>query len=90
MPSRRQGILAFLAILATCTAGILQFSWWAFVAGACVLALVSISNHATASRALGTTDGAVGVLLFSSLVNATVTSAAALVIGRGIGWVWGV
>jgi hypothetical protein len=82
--------MAFAAILATCTAGAFQLSWWAFVAGACVLALISISNHRIAGRALGTTDSAVGVLVLSSLVNATATSAAALVIGRAIGWVWGV
>jgi len=86
----RQGILAYATILATCTAGVLHFSWWAFVTGACVLALISISNHSIVNRALGPTDGAVGVLLLSSLLNATVTSAAALAIGRGIGWVWGV
>jgi hypothetical protein len=60
------------------------------VAGACVLALISISNQAIANRALGATDDAVGLLLLSSVMNATMTSAAALVIGRGIGWVWGV
>lgn len=86
----RQSILAYAAILGTCTAGILHFSWWAFVAGACVLALISISNHSIAGRGLGATESAVGVLLFSSLLNATVTSAAALAIGRGIAWVWGV
>jgi hypothetical protein len=88
--NRQQGILAYAAILATCTAGILHFSWWAFLAGACVLALISISNHAIAGRGLGATEGAVGLLLLSSLLNATVTSAAALTIGRGIAWVWGV
>jgi hypothetical protein len=88
--NRWQGGLAYAAILATCTAGILHFSWWAFVAGACVLALISFSNHAVAGRGLGGAESAVGVLLLSSLLNATVTSAAALAIGRGIGWVWGV
>jgi len=60
------------------------------VAGASVLALISISNHSVVHRALGATEGAVGVLLLSSLLNATATSAAALVVGRGIGWMWGV
>jgi hypothetical protein len=90
MRSSAQGILAFAAILATCVAGILQFSWWAFVVGASVLALISISNHAVAYRGLRASEGATGVLLVSSLLNATVTAAAALVVGKGIGWFWGV
>jgi hypothetical protein len=90
MRSRAQGILAFAAILATCVAGILQFSWWAFVASACGLALISMSNHALTYRTLGGSEGATGLLIFSSLLNASVTAAAALVVGRGIGWFWGV
>ena len=89
MRSRTQGALAFTTILGVCTAGILHLAWWAAVAGACVLALISIFNHPLTYRTLGghTTSG---VLLLSSLLNATVTSAAALGIGRGIGWAWGV
>lgn len=90
MRNRSQGVLAYATILATCAAGILQFSWWAFLAGASVLALISISNYAIAHRVLGATEDTDGVLLLSTFLNATVTSAAALVIGRGIGWVWGV
>lgn len=90
MRNRAQGILAYATILATCTAGILHFSWWVAVAGACVLALISISNHPIAYRALGGGEGALPVLLVSSLVNAIMTSAAALVIGRAIGWMCGV
>lgn len=85
-----QGFLAFATILAVCTAGILQLSWWALLAGACVLALISISNHGVVYRALGGTDGAGAILVLSSLLNASAISAVALVIGRGIGWLWGV
>jgi hypothetical protein len=93
MHDRKQGALAYAIILGVCTIGVLQMSLhmslWGFVAGACALALISIFNHPVAYRAFG---GAVtpGVLLFSSFVNATMTSAAALVVGRVIGWVWGV
>ena len=90
MRSRAQGVLAFVAILATCVAGILQFSWWAFAAGACGLALISMSNHTLAYRTLSANESVTGVLIFSSLLNASVTAAAALIVGRGIGWVWGV
>jgi hypothetical protein len=93
MHDRTQGTLAYAIILGVCTIGVLQMSLpmslWGFVAGACALALISIFNHPVAYRAFG---GAVspGVLLFSSFLNATMTSAAALVVGRVIGWVWGV
>ena len=89
MRSRAQGVLAFASILSTCTAGILHLSWWAALAGACILALISISNHPITLRTLGGTTTP-GVLVLSSVLNAAVTSAAALVIGRAIGWIWGV
>jgi hypothetical protein len=89
MRSRAQGVLAFATILTTCAAGILHLAWWAALAGACVLALISIHNHPITYRALGgaTTSG---VLVVSSLLNATATCVAALIIGHGIGWMWGV
>jgi hypothetical protein len=90
MRSPAHGFLAFATILAVCTAGILQLSWWALVAGACVLALVSMSNHAVAFRALGGADGTAAMLMLSSLLNASAISAAALMVGHGIGWLWGV
>jgi hypothetical protein len=90
MRSRAQGILAYATILATCTAGMLHLSWWAFVAGASILALISIYNHPVAIRALGGSETAPSALLLSSFVNAAMTSAAALVVGRAIGWIWGV
>ena len=90
MRSPAQGFLAFATILAVCTAGILQLSWWALVVGACVLTLVSMSNHAIAYRALGGPDGAGAIPMLSSLLNASAISAAALMVGRLIGWMWGV
>jgi hypothetical protein len=45
MRTRAQGLLAFTAILATCVAGIIHFSWWAAIAGGCIIALISLSNH---------------------------------------------
>jgi hypothetical protein len=91
MRSRAQGILAFTAILAACLAGSLHLTWWTAVASACVLALISISNHALAARTLGTTgEDAVAILLASSMTNATVTALAAFAMGHGIGWLWGV
>ena len=90
MRNRTQGVLAFAAILSMCTAGILHLSWWAALAGGCVLALISMSNHPVAYRALSGSVSTPGVLLFSSLFNATLISAAALAAGRAIGWAWGI
>jgi hypothetical protein len=90
MRNPAQGALAFATILATCIAGILHLSWWAALAGACVLSLISMSNHPIAYRALSGSASSPAVLLFSSVFNATITSAAALAAGRAIGWAWGV
>jgi hypothetical protein len=90
MRNRAQGVLAFATILATCIAGILHLSWWAALAAACVLSLVSMSNHPIAYRALSGSASSPAVLLFSSVFNATITSAAALAAGHIIGWVWGI
>jgi len=90
MRTRAQGLLAYTIILATCTAGILNLSWWAFAAGACALALVSISNYSLTYRTLGGDHGTGSVLFLSSMLNAAATSAAALMVGRVIGWTWGV
>ena len=89
MRSRSQGAVAFATILAICTAGILQLTWWAALAGGCVLALISIHNHPVTFRALGGATSP-GTLIFVSLSNAAVTSSAALIMGRAIGWIWGV
>jgi hypothetical protein len=90
MRTRGQGLWAFIAILATCVAGIVHASWWAALAGGCVLALLSLSNHPVAYRALSGSASSSGILVFSSVFNATITSAGALLVGRLIGWAWGV
>jgi hypothetical protein len=90
MRTPAQGFLAFTTLLATCLAGVLHLSWWAAIVGACVLALISMSNHPIAYRALSGSEGSSGMLLFSSIVNATLVSAGALATGRAIGWAWGV
>lgn len=90
MRTDAQGFVAFLTILAMCMAGILHLSWWTAVAGACVLALISMSNHPIAYRALSGGAGTTSVLVFSSLFNAMLVSAGALTVGHAIGWAWGV
>jgi hypothetical protein len=91
MRDYRQGLIVFVAILATCTAGILNASWWACVVGGCVLALISITNQALAGNGASSTGRpASGVLLVATVLNAAVTSSAALGAGRLIGTAWGV
>jgi hypothetical protein len=90
MRTRAQGLLAFTAILATCVAGIVHVSWWAALAGGCVLALISLSIHPMAYRALSGSASSSALLVVSSLLNATMTSAGALLAGRMIGLAWGV
>jgi hypothetical protein len=90
MRTPSQGALAFGAILTTCVAGILQLSWWTAVAGACVLALISLSNHPYAYRTVEGRESAQSTLFFASFLNAAATAGAALFVGRAIGWFWGV
>jgi hypothetical protein len=90
MRTRAQGVLAFVTILTTCIAGILHLSWWAALAGACILVLISMSNHAVAHRALSGSANSSSILIFSSVLSASLTSASALAAGRAIGSIWGV
>ena len=91
MSPRSINVIAFLTILAVCLAGALHVSYWAVVAGACILALLSITNRERAvSLASKGTVGGSAILLASSTMNAAAIASAALIMGRGIGWVWGV
>ena len=91
MRNGAQGVLAFLAILATCVAAMLRLSPWAPVACACVLGLISISNHQWAGEALGWfSGGSHGVLMLSSALNATATAFGAFALGHGLAWIAGI
>jgi hypothetical protein len=68
----------------------LHLSWWASVVGACILAMISFSNHPIAMRTSGGNESIGPLLVVSSLTNAAMTSAAALVVGRALGWIWGI
>jgi hypothetical protein len=91
MRTPAQGLLAYAAILGTLIAGMHHMSWWAAVAGGSVLALISISNHAVAYRALGGGgESTYTMLYFSSALNAAAISAAALGVGKALGWILGI
>jgi hypothetical protein len=82
---------AFVAILAVITAGTLHVSWWAVVAGGCVLALISLSSaHGSFARYdhVGSSIGLPAVLL-STTLNAGAAATAAFLLGRFLGWFWG-
>ena len=87
----RTGIAAYLAIMTSCVAGILHLSPWAIVFSACALMLLSIlKKHDIAMSRLGTSATVQVVLMASSAINAAVIASAGYVMGRGIGWVWGI
>ena len=89
--SIRANIVPYLAILASCVAGIMHFAPWAMVASASVLALVSIvRHHDTIASRLGTSGRVQVAMMASTVINASAVSAAAYLAGtliRSIGMV---
>jgi hypothetical protein len=85
------GILAYLAILFTCIAGMLHTPWWAACAGASLLALLSIADprgsHAYYAR-LGVPIPS-AALFASTALNAGAAASTAYLLGRAIAWIWG-
>ena len=84
-------VVVYLLILATTVAGMLQASWWAALAVACILALVFLAER---PGALSSPRGYAGLFedRFASvlaLVNASVASATAFALGRATAWLWG-
>ena len=91
MLQRAQGVVAYVALFASCVAGMLHLGWWLATAAACVLALISLfDTHLPYPRysSGGTVVGSSGLLL-SSLLNAGTAASAAFVLGRAISWFWG-
>jgi hypothetical protein len=84
--------MPFACIMGTMCAGILSLSWWAALAGACLLSLVSLSSPVGAFAYHHRTGAAVStpVLLMSSLFNGLAAAVASFFLGRMIGWFWGI
>jgi hypothetical protein len=80
---------AYAVILGTCTAGLLNLSPWAACVGACLLALISMTSNGGAYARYGHVGSGITMptLVFSSILNAAVTGAAAFGLGRLIAWV---
>ena len=89
---RPSDAVAFLTILAVCSAGALHVSWWTALAGMCVLVLVSLNNN-WRGRGLGLGSAravADPIQLAASLMSAAAISGAAFALGQFTGTVWGI
>jgi hypothetical protein len=73
-------------------AGLFHVTWWAAVAGACVLGLISLTSAFGSFARYGQAESAIGlpVILLSSTLNAGAAAAASFALGRAIGWCWGI
>jgi hypothetical protein len=89
---RSQSSFGLVVIAAICAAGLLHAPWWAGVAGACLLALVSLNVHRLEYARWAQSGDGVGQssLLLTGALNAAAAAAAAFLAGRALGWVWGV
>jgi hypothetical protein len=89
--NRLQLITAYLALLATCSAGIFHLGLWSVFAGACSLALVSLlTPRATAASEIQGWNG-IGepILAASSILNGAAVASAAYIFGYCARWAWG-
>lgn len=90
--TRLRSVCGFAAILSACLAGAFGISAWAICASAAVLVLVSLGHHQPhyARYAGQGSISAQSLLLVGSTLNALTASAVAFVLGRTIGWLWGI
>jgi hypothetical protein len=84
---RLQSALAYIVLLATCTAGVLHAPWWAACAGACLLTLISLLGQRAAMPELrGVSEP---ILITSSILNAAGVAAGVFIFGHLARWFWG-
>jgi hypothetical protein len=85
-------LLAYLIILSTTVAGMLQTAWWAAVAGACILALLSVAERRGALMSPTGNEGAADepFATIVALLNGSVACSAAYMLGRATAWLWGI
>ena len=91
MWERVQDRVAYAVLLATCVAGIIHTSWWAAVAGACLLAILSLVQRQYVGHRYETLHRAVPdtVHVMSSTANAAIFSTAAFSFGHLTRILWG-
>src|SRR5262245_48940054 len=89
--TRLQMVAAYVALLATCTAGALHLGLWSACAGACSLALVSLLTPRIVSEPQLQAGSGIGepLLIASSILNGSAVASAAYIFGYGARWVWG-
>lgn len=92
MPIKAHMLPAFVAIMAVTTAGILHLNWWALLAGACVLILISLTSSSGSFARYGHDGSSISLptILLSTTLNAVVTATASFGLGRLIAWCWGI
>ena len=90
--NRPQSVAALAVISATCAAGVLAAPWWAGLAGACLLALISLNLHRLEYARYARLADYTGQssLFMSAALNASAAGAAAFLAGRAIGWYLGI
>ena len=83
--------IAFVTILATIFAGMLQLNIWSIGVCASTLALISLTASIGAFARYGQPGGAISlpVIFMSTALNSSAASCAAYGLGRAIAWVWG-
>jgi hypothetical protein len=86
MIDRKADSIAFIVILAVCLAGAFKAPWWAVMAGASVLVLLSLGQSWRAKTAHVPDT----VQLAASSLNGAAIAASAFVSGHGLAWVWGI
>jgi hypothetical protein len=89
---RIRSALGFSAILVASLAGAFHLSAWTICAAAATLVLISLTQHqGRYGRYAGQGNlAAQSMLLLGSTLNAATAATVAFVLGRAIGWLWGV
>jgi hypothetical protein len=86
--TRWHAISAYVALLLTCAGGVFRLGPWAAVAGAALLALISLAANRTASvpEARMASEP---VMLAANLLNSAAIASAAYIFGYVARWMWG-
>jgi hypothetical protein len=83
-------MLLFSILFLIGLAGLLHVSWWAAMAGGCILAIALIARHDDGVLAIPGIDAATwsAARIMSSGVTSTIATLAAFTSGRAIDWLW--
>jgi hypothetical protein len=92
MSNRPSDALAFLTILAVCLAGALHQPWWAALAGAGALVIISLLKawNGSAQRVATARKVRDPIQFAASSLNGTAIAGAAFGFGQFTTWAWGI